>query len=220
MSVKASVSGNTGLSCSGKAAMRRGEWISLSLRMLGFEVASVWIDRDSVHAIDRYHKMYLSESISDALAGADVTIADLQDLLLGRAFLAGNDGGTLTDALMQRFTLTPSEEGILLIPHTQPARMEYGFILSPDANTLAATSVGVLDKYPVTATYSRFTATRFAGTFASMVSIDFPARKLAGSLQWDFGSAKWNTGESRSWSTPKGYRRISGTELLRSVTSF
>ena len=95
--VRATLTSKNGLTCSGKAALKRGEWISISLRMLGFEVASVWIDRDSVHAVDRYHKIYLSESIARVMGNAGVTLTDIQDILMGRAFIAGPQGGTLSD---------------------------------------------------------------------------------------------------------------------------
>lgn len=218
--LKASVSAKSGLSCSGKASMKRGQWISISLRMLGFEVASLWIDSDSIHAVDRYHKIYLSESITSIMGSRAVTVADIQDLLMGRAFLAGPSGGTLAPALIPSFELDQAAEGLMLIPRTQPAGLEYGFILSPDVNSVMAASAGRAGRNPVTVTYGSFVSTRFAGTFASVANISFPARKLSGSLRWDFDSAKWNTSLSASWSAPKGYRRISASELLKTLSTF
>lgn len=218
--IKASISSKNGLGCSGKAAMKRGQWISISLRMLGFEVASLWIDTDSVHAVDRYHKMYISESIASLMGNTAVTVSDIQDLLMGRAFLAGPDGGTLTSQLLSRFSVEQEAAGTMLIPRAQPAGLEYGFLLSPDVNGIMAASAGIADKYPVTVTYSGFVTTRFAGSFASMAEISFPARKISGSIQWEFGSARWNTGLTNSWSAPKGYRRITSRQLLQTLSSF
>ena len=48
MPVRLSLTAPKNLSVNARAAMKRGEWISLSVRMLGFEVASAFVDRDSV----------------------------------------------------------------------------------------------------------------------------------------------------------------------------
>lgn len=218
--IKASVTAKNGLGCSGKAAMKRGEWISISLRMLGFEVASVWVGTDSVHAVDRYHKMYLSESIGEIFGNAGVTVTDIQDLLLGRAFLAGPQGGTLSAALLPSFHTEQAPEGLMMLPVKQPESVEYGFILSPDVNTVAGATVGIAGKYPVTVAYSGFVNTLYAGSFASVADIDFPARKISGSIRWEFEKARWNTGLTNRWTAPRGYRRISGRQLLQTLSSF
>ena len=61
MPVRVSVTAPKSISLSARAAMKRDKWISISVRMLGFEVASLFVDKDSVHVIDRYHKKYVSE---------------------------------------------------------------------------------------------------------------------------------------------------------------
>ena len=60
------------------AYMRRGEYIKFSVRMLGFEVASAWIDTDSVHAIDKVGKRYVSESVSRLTTDLGLDISDIQ----------------------------------------------------------------------------------------------------------------------------------------------
>lgn len=73
------------LSLSGRATMIRNERITISLRFLGMEVAVLDVTPREVTAIDRYHKMWMSENIETFLHDHDITLTDLQDLLIGRA---------------------------------------------------------------------------------------------------------------------------------------
>lgn len=56
----------------------------LSLRFIGFEVAQLYADADSVFAVEKIHKWYVAESIQRLGAGTGLTLADLQGYLLGR----------------------------------------------------------------------------------------------------------------------------------------
>lgn len=220
MPVRISLSEPKSVSFSARATMKRNEWISLSVRMLGFELASVWIDNDSVHAIDKYHRLYLSESLTRFFAGADFTIGDVQDLLMGRGFIAGQKGGTFTLPMEQALNLSSTADGLFILPAENAAGFEYGFMLYPDSNNILAASVSVGEGNAGVATYSGFTATPQAGVFAS--TADFAivkGHKASGSVSWSLGSAKWNSGESKSWKQPKGYRRIDASSLLKSITS-
>jgi len=204
---------------SARAVMRHNEWITMSIRMLGFEVASLWIDRDSIHAVDRYHKLYLSESVSRALAGTDITIGNIQDLLLGRGCVAGTTGGTFTDALVGSLTLTPGADGLIIVPAAQNGRFEYGYILYPDANNIMAASVTVGDSHSAVMTYTGFTDTD-AGRFARHADINIiKGKNISAELEWDLRSAKWNTGAHKEWKQPEGYTRIPADKLLKSLTS-
>ena len=64
MPVRISLNEPKKVSFQAKATMKRNRWINFSVRLFGFELASVFVDTDSVHAIDKYHKLYLSESLS------------------------------------------------------------------------------------------------------------------------------------------------------------
>lgn len=219
MPVRISLTRPKTLSLQAKAVMKRDQWIHFSVRMLGFELASVFVDTDSVHAIDKYHRLYLSESLSMLFGGAKISIGDLQDLMMGRGFIAGPKGGTFTLPMASQLNFTPSEEGLVITPARKPTEYDYGFILYPYANNLMATSVSVGEKYAGTATYLDFTPT-MAGSFAATVKLAVvKGEKAEATLKWDIMSAKWNKGENRSWKQPKGYERISAERLLKSITS-
>lgn len=204
---------------SARATMKRNEWISLSVRMLGFELASVWIDNDSVHAVDKYHKLYLSESVNKIFAGAGVSIGNIQDLLMGRGFLTGSTGGTFTEALASLLNMQPSPDGLIIIPVTdKDAELKYGFMLSPQANNLLVASIEAGAGHAGTVVYPRFAETP-AGMFATTANLAVVGKKAKATIDWNFSSAKWNSGAKRSWKHPTGYKRISAEKLLKSLSS-
>lgn len=217
--LKVSLRAPKSISLSARAEMKRGSWIYMSVRMLGFEVASLWADNDSVHAIDRYHKAYVSESLGRIFGGTGVTVNDVQDLLLGRGFVVGQHGGTFTRAQEGNITLSATPDGLMVFPATQPIGFEYGFILPADANRIGAASVSVGDKYAATVAYGAFITTSHSGTFASEAEIEMvKGKKIAAGLDWNFHSAKWNTGLDRQWKQPSGYSRMSADKILKALT--
>lgn len=220
------------LTLGAKASMKRGQYINLSVRMLGFEVAAMWLDTDSIHVVDRYHKAYYSAGVAKAFGNAGLTVADIQDLLLGRGFLAGAAGGTFTQALLPFLTFHSQPEGVMILPAQKPRNFEYGFLLAPDANRVAATSVTIhtaqapTPEQPVitrdgTLLYSDPVTIPSAGAFASSATLRIPlSRPVTATLDWNFDQATWNQPDTRSWRRPSAeYRRLSSDALLRIITS-
>lgn len=85
--VKVNISSPMSLGASGRATMVRDSLLLLSLRFFGMEVAQVRADRDSAWLVDKYHKIYTSMPLDGLTASSGLTLADVQDLLLGQAFL-------------------------------------------------------------------------------------------------------------------------------------
>lgn len=72
------------MSISGRCSMVYGESISLSVRMLGMEVANIYVTPDSVFAATtKFQKYYMKESLSDLLDNNYVPFDGLQDMLVG-----------------------------------------------------------------------------------------------------------------------------------------
>lgn len=232
MPVRLTLTEPKSLNLSARATMKRGQYINMSVRMLGFEVAALWLDTDSIHIVDRYHKAYFSAGVAKAFGNAGLTVNDIQDLLLGRGFLAGPAGGTFTTALAPFLTLHSQPEGVMILPTQKPRNFEYGFVLAPDANRLAATSITIhtaeapTPDHPVitrdgTFLYTDPVTVPNAGAFASSATIRIPLSKpVTANLEWDFAQATWNSGDTRSWRRPSAdYRRLSSDALLRIITS-
>jgi len=71
------------MSISGRATMIRDRQIHISLRFLGMEVAIIDITPEAITAIDKYHRLIVTEPIAKILADHDISISDLQDALIG-----------------------------------------------------------------------------------------------------------------------------------------
>lgn len=212
MSMKLSIKSPKKLNAAGKVYMKRGEWISISMRMLGFEVATLWVDADSVVAVDKFHKKYISEPTATLLDGAGVTITDIQDLLLGRAFSVGK--GTARPGNSSLFELAEADNGWYILPKNQPADYSYGFLASSTINGLRGAVVEVNAKTTVQVYYDGIAESRNAGWFARKVSVENSGKKkIAATIEWDLNNSKFNTNLNRRCRIPDDYERIPASAL-------
>lgn len=211
------------ISLSGTAIFDRGRSLTISLRfpIIG-EVAAVQLTADSVIAIDKVSKNFVAEPLSGVLAGYPVTVADIQDLLLGRPFLIGSSDPI--SKTISKFDLEPSSTGRsawLMIPKSHPDAIEYGFSLD-DMFRLVAMVVKAGSREPVAVTYSSPVSTS-SGIFASTLSFSAVLGKTSidFSVESSFGKAKWNSDvQLRELSVPKNYSRLSSASLMKVLTSF
>lgn len=219
MGMKVTLSSPAKLNASGKAWMKRGEWISISVRMLGFEVASLWLDRDSVVAIDKFHKKYVSQPTSALLGQADISIEDIQDLLMGRAFLAGK--GTASVADRKNFDFEEAQNGWYLLPKSQPELFDYGFLASNTSNALRGAIIEVKNFGSVSANYNDIFESRTCGWFAQEVKVETTrGKKIAVTLKWDLNGSKFNTGVVKSCRIPENCERIEMSSLANLLKNF
>lgn len=72
-------------SFSGRAYFRRGESVYVSIRVLGFEAASLYIDRDSIRAFEKLNSSYIALPSSLILDRRGMSMERLQDMMLGAA---------------------------------------------------------------------------------------------------------------------------------------
>lgn len=217
--VKISLTSPAKLNAAGKAWMKRGEWISISVRMLGFEVATLWVDRDSVVAVDKFHKKYVSQPTKKLLGDANVTIEDIQDMLMGRAFIAGR--GTASVADRKLFDFEQADNGWYLLPRSQPEMYNYGFLASNTSNALRGAIVEVKNFGTVSANYNDIFESRTCGWFAQEVKLETSrGKKIAVTLRWDLNGSKFNTGVVKSCRIPDNCERIEMSSLTSLLKSF
>lgn len=211
--LKVSLKSPDKLSLSGRIYMRRNHDIYVTLRVLGIEVANMYVNTDSIYVADKAHKYYLAEPIDKIFAGASLSIGDIQDALLGRAFI--NNRGTLTADLLNQVTVADGENNSWAIaPHSKiNGTISYSFRLSDSDNSMQSFTVDTGSKQyscsysdPTTIDGSRFMQRMSISTKVGKTEID-------ATLAMDFDKVKWEVPESARWRTPKNYRRINPRAL-------
>ena len=186
------------LSISGRATMVKDKSIYISIRVLGFEAANIYINNDSIHA--------------KLLKGYAVTVGDLQDLLLGRAFVLGK--GTIKNS--DDVDLDLSSSTWTATPKCDIKGVEYKYTFSTNDNALKLLTVLIQGASPVLCDYSDNIDSE-AGMIAQMLVISANVKKqqLKASIKWNADNAKWNSGATPKWKAPKGYNRVDVEALLK-----
>lgn len=213
MPVKVELRSPKSVSISGTATLIRNSSIHISLRYFGFEVGWMHLTSDSVTIADKYHKRYLSEAITPFLAGAPVTIANVQDLLLGRMFEMGAST-SLTATQVSQGT-TEADDGIYYFIPRESASSPFtcGFALIPSASELSPLMLtGAViggENHPVEVRYAAATATK-AGPMTTAASLSYTTGKTAidATLHWNFDKSRWGADVDLPSVSVAGYSRV------------
>ena len=217
MPVKISLQEPTTMSVSARARIIRGESLMISFRVFGMEMAQMYIDNDSVHAFYKLKKLYLSENIDEIKGNFPLSLENIQDLLLGRAFIFGDSCLDADD--IRNVSLEVPDQNWNIIPHNAPHGIDYGFLFTPD--NLITRCVACTSDQSILAIveYSDHQSTP-AGNLAGIADISFSkgSHSVKLSLSWNFGSAQWNTNATNQWKVPKGYSRIRADQLLKAIS--
>lgn len=77
------------LSLSGRATMKKDQYIHVSMRVLGMEVAALYLNSDSMFFVDKYHRYLFAEPLAELLGEryADLGVGDIQQIILGQKVL-------------------------------------------------------------------------------------------------------------------------------------
>ncbi len=215
--VKVNIASPMSFSCSARMQMIRGKWLGISVRMLGFEVAYLTADNDSVHAYVKVQKRYVSESIAGLFASSGYNLSNVQDMLLGRLFVPGGSTATASDAA--RFTIEKADDLMLLFPADTTAAGEIGFAASLASNRLITTTCQA-GAHQGALIYTPATADTPAGPVARQTQLNATlGGSLDATLEYDLTGARWNhTVTPRVWKVPSGARRIKvSSDLLKSL---
>lgn len=206
-----SISQPTQISASGQAVMVRGKYINLSVRILGMEVAALYLTDDSILVVDRWNKRYISENLRQFLNGFPANISNLQDLLTGRAFVMGKE--KLTTESLSSFNVEQQGYTWGLQPKQPVSGLDYAFIFSANQLLSMIISAGSTN---VTISYGDPIKTA-DGTFASSIDIkaDAPKKPMNGTIQWRWNKAEFgNSFTPRHLEKPGNYTRIKAADLL------
>lgn len=207
-----SITQPTQLSASGQATMVRGRYINLSMRVLGMEVAALYITNDSVLVVDRWNKRYISENLRQFLKGFPANISNLQDLLTGHPFIIGDE--SLNNSSFKQLAI--EQQGAIwgAKPYTQAQNAEYAFTFN--GTQLTQLVVFTLNEIKATATYGVPSKTS-VGNFADYIKLQSDAAKkpISASIQWRWNKAEFNNSfTAKHIELPTGYTKINAADLL------
>lgn len=206
------VGGTKSFSSSMQMRMISGKAIYISLRpLIGIEVGKIVITNDSVLVVDKYHKRYLAEPISLISNGIPVTVTDMQDIFLGRAFVLGK--GSVNTSSRHLVQLAAEGTNYRLSPKTQPQAFNYGFTIDPNNHVIAVDVTPTRGtKTPYTARYSDIKLT-LAGAVAHHADVAATVGNSKFTLSLDLKDITWNTQVNIDNSKPNGYQRMDGHQI-------
>lgn len=208
-------------SVSGNLSMTAGRAVSVQLRMFGIEVGNAYIDSDSVIAVVKPMGVYYAESTARFTAAAGFGIADIQAMLLGRAFVPGY--GQLTTALSGSFTSEPLDGGeYMFMPKVQPANAGYFYTaVLGESPAVTGVAVEVNGHKPAFANFSDIKTTA-AGNVAEKIRMRATVRNhnIECTITNNTGKAEWDKGaEVNRPAIPRNARRLSTEQLLNVLKS-
>lgn len=210
--VSASVVEPVSLGASGYLTMERGRSVNLSMRVLGMEVASLYLTQDSVVVIDRWNKRYISQGLTKFLNGFPVTIDNLQDLLLGRLFLVGEGSIDAKDADKFIFDADGSVWGCK--PRSENDLFGYAFVASGTNLMYLHIFAGKGDGE---AAYGEPEPTP-CGVIASGVTVKTKAGKknINATLTYKPNKAQWDDDvRIPQMEVPRSYKRVDASSVIK-----
>ena len=143
------LSAGSSFSSSIQVRMVRDKDIYISLRpALGIEVGKLLITADSIYAVDKIHKRFIAEKVSLLTAGIPVTVSDVQNIFLGRAFIIGK--GTLSDANKDQVSAAKAGSGYTVTPSEHYKGHVYSFAYDKLNNIV---TLNIMPENSTTATY-------------------------------------------------------------------
>lgn len=203
------------LSVGGRVTMEKDKSIYISIRVLGFEAANVYVNNDSIYASYKLDKIYLAEDLRKVLGSFPATISDLQSMLIGRAFVLGK--GAIDVSMYREFLLSIDNDYWQIAPNSI-GDVDYKFIYKCIDNNISTLEVDVAKENRVNCIYGSSVSTPIGNVpNSATISTQVKNIPLCAKIAWELNNAKWNSGATHKWKTPKGYRRIDVANLLKNT---
>lgn len=198
-------------SIGGTMTMVSGKSISISLKFFGMEVAQLAVTNDSVYAFYKMDKVYFAEDLASLMGDFPVTVGNIQNLIMGRAFRLGDRRLEISNCSLAGYS-----NAWIIAPGDAPHGMSYEFAVSMPANRVSSMSINIPSRQPIVAYYTDMEMT-LAGVVSGLTTIKAATSKteLEASIELNLGKAEWNEGDIKSWKAPKGYRRVSKEDVMK-----
>lgn len=215
MPVTLSLRSPKNMSIGGTLSMERNHSIHMSFRFLGMEVASLMVTEDSIYAAYKLEKIYFAESIRDLMGGFPATVGNVQDMILGRPFVLGENNVALSQC-----TLSGNGATWTITPDRSPMGMKYDFTIDTPTGNVELLTVNLPARSPITADYSDFDTSE-TGPMAGNTSISAKTSKttFTGEITLNPRKADWGKGYGKSWTVPKGYTRVHAEDIIKKLNA-
>lgn len=217
MSVKCTLRAPKSMTVSGKATMIRGEELRLSLRMLGFEVGGLYIDRDSVFFYEKLNRTMVVESMAKLTDATGLTLSDIQDILLGQLAYPGTDRSDAS--FVKKFNVKADGKLIIAQPRSSALPWYYTLVSTPSPELVSLTISAPTKGSAECAYRTPFLTDAGPVSPAADITAAFGKQSIDASLTWSLETATWNKALSPQRTLPKGYRRIPLQQLIKSLST-
>lgn len=205
-----------GKALSGKLNIEHGKHLSMTVTLLGIEVARIEADQEYVTVVDKVDKAYAKVPIAEAAAKIgledEAKLEAVEALLLGRIFLPGK--GLAAKGDFAKFVWYPMENNELQADY-EAERYQLSYVMSPD-NYLVATQVKVPSK-----------ESTFVWEYASPTSVEkgsMPTSEIlsisgARSLSAQLGISDPSVSKKtwKAFTPSSNYKQVSFAELIEIV---
>lgn len=196
---------------SGTLTMVRDRDIRLSIRFLGMEMGALAVTNDSVKGYIKIQRVYVSESIRDLLGGYPATVGNLQSLLLDRLFTVGDATPDLRGASL---TAT-GDNSFSILPRVKAGEPSYSFGVEMPEGRIASL---------IMSHKGRRAAVAYSGKSSGDLSLEVEAASgektlVSASVELQAGRARIDdqSVNSRPFTIPSGYRRLSASALMQAL---
>lgn len=231
MPIKMTLSEPRRLSVSGTLNMQYGKALSITLKALFFEIATVYADNDSLIVVSKMADAYYKESLESLRRYSGLDLRDMQSLLLGQLFVPG--GSRATAGERKKFELTDlnaSEAGapemlMKLTPRDLPSGVDAYFTATQALNTPEPAFLRSLELKAnttnVTFGFYNLQSTP-AGPASSEMEINagLKSRKFKAGLTLNYDRANWGGGgKIDKPSIPRSARRLTFAQIYKLLQS-
>lgn len=181
------------MSVNATVTMIRDTSITVSAKFLGMEVFVAQATNDSVLVVDKLHKQYIGQNISEFLANMPFNASTVQDILTGHPVMLPKNmpqGAT--------FSMEVDDDMISRI-----------MFVKPDAATVSLTYPSV-----ITTSYGKM-----AEQTVIAIEPGNGKKDIKASIEWQWGKARWNTEvEPREVKLSGKYTRINASDITKSLS--
>lgn len=196
--------------------MIRGEELRISLRMLGFEVGGLYIDRDSIFFYEKLNRTMVAESMAKLTDATGLTLSDIQDVLLGQL---AYPGANRSDAsFIKKFAVSADGDMVIARPRSSALPWFYTIASAPSPELFGLTIEAPGQGSAECSYRPPFLTDAGPVSPAADIKAAFGKQSLDASLIWSLETAAWNKDIIPQRSLPKGYQMIPLQKLINSLS--